>query len=165
MLAEMVIKLRILLHCSVLTLVLTGCTATGDAGWVSQRAGQSGALAYGREVQLAGMLRREILPGPPNYEAGVGITEYWILQLRHPLAVAADPRCELNVAEQDVTDVQLLLDDDAKCRELLNQVVQVKGTLLHRATDHHRTAVLIEVQAMQQYQQGEPRNSGGRVLE
>lgn len=101
-------------------------------------------------VTLLGTVVRKTFPGPPNFESvekGDAPEEAWILHLSKPICVDADPENEMDVAERDVTDVQLALDGDlfSKIETLKGGRVLLTGTLFHAHTGHHRTSVLMSV--------------------
>jgi hypothetical protein len=107
-----------------------------------------------RSVQLTGRIAWRVFPGPPNYESirnGDTPEEAWILHLAKPICVRADKKDEDNVAEDNVTDLQLVLRGNQfrQLRGLLRKgPVTLTGTLFHSFTGHHHTAVLMDVTGM-----------------
>ncbi len=108
-------------------------------------------LAYEPKViTVTGLIKKMDFPGPPKYESipdnDKGET-YWILQLDKPVCITSDMHNDINVAETNVTEMQLVLDAAkyGKLRDLLSIPVSVHGTLFHATTGHHHTSVLLKV--------------------
>ena len=105
-------------------------------------------LAYDPAVvQLIGTISKKTFPGPPNYESiskGDKPETYWVLHL--PDTVCTQPSAD-NDAENEVTDLQLILTQKqyALYRKFFGRRVNVTGKLSHAATGHHHTPVLMEV--------------------
>ncbi len=101
-------------------------------------------------VALAGVVKRVVAPGPPNYESiarGDAKETIWVLHLERPVCVGADPANEANSAEPNVQELQLIVDYGAY-RGLLGRRVTVTSQLTHATTGHHHTAVLLAVESM-----------------
>ncbi len=120
----------------------------------SAASGGSGAcLSYGpAEVRLTGKIRIRTFPGPPNYESvkkGDTPEVTWVLHLARPVCVRRGQDNEFDVAERNVTDVQLVLEPGqyTQWRKLARGrvPVAVTGTLFHSHTGHHHTPILIDV--------------------
>jgi Domain of unknown function (DUF4431) len=112
-------------------------------------------LAYETDgVKLTGRIKIRTFPGPPNFESvkkGDTPEVAWVLHLAKPICVKADQENEFDVAENNVTDVQLALDSEHKEWRALarsHALVTVTGKLFHSHTGHHHTAVLMEVAGM-----------------
>ncbi len=107
-------------------------------------------LKYEAEgTTLSGTIKRLTVPGRPNYESirkGDEPVVIWVLTLPAPVCVDAD---ESNEAEKNVRDMQLALPggpaDFRRYRAMSGRKVQLKGSLFHSHTIHHRTAVLMDV--------------------
>lgn len=104
------------------------------------------------EVKLSGRISKVTFPGPPNYESvkkGDQPEVAWVLRLSEPVCVKAGQENDFDVAEKDVTDIQLLLEpgEYARWRTLARSraPVIITGKLFHAHTGHHHTAVLAEV--------------------
>lgn len=104
-----------------------------------------------RGVQLTGRIFKKIFPGPPNYESikeGDRPEEAWIIHLAKPICVKANEQDEDDVAENDVSELQLVLRGNqfAQIRRLMKRgAVTVTGYLFHSFTGHHHRAVLMWV--------------------
>lgn len=101
-------------------------------------------------VTVSGVVDTRTFPGPPNYEniaAGDRPETYWLLKLSNNVCVTGAKDDDLNTSEDDVTEMQLLLDDKQYnvYRRLVGKKVIVTGTLFHQHTGHHRTKVLLTV--------------------
>lgn len=102
-----------------------------------------------KDTVISGTIKRLTVPGRPNYESirkGDQPVVIWVLTLPAPVCVDAD---ESNEAEKDVRDMQLALPggpaDFRRYRAMSGRKVQLKGSLFHSHTIHHRTAVLMDV--------------------
>lgn len=114
---------------------------------VAQRPG-SPCLRYESDtVALAGTLRRETFPGPPNFESvGRGDrpeTGYY-LHLASPVCTVADSN---NDAVPGARLVQLVLDSAgyARLRPRLGRRVQLRGILFAAMSGHHHAPVVMRV--------------------
>lgn len=103
-------------------------------------------------TKLAGRIKIMTFPGPPNYESvekGDQPEVAWVLRLGKPVCVRKGQDNEFDVAESNVTDIQLVLEPEefTKWRVLARDryPVVVTGKLFHAHTGHHHTAVLMEV--------------------
>ena len=111
-----------------------------------------GCLSYEpAEVSLAGRISRRTFPGPPNYQSirrGDRAETFWVLHLQQPVCVNGNTN-EFNVAEQRVTDLQLILEPEEYKRFSkfvgTKRSVTASGTLTHAQTGHHHTGVLMDV--------------------
>ncbi|MBA2340691.1 MAG: DUF4431 domain-containing protein [Pyrinomonadaceae bacterium] len=100
-------------------------------------------------VTLAGRITKHIFPGPPNYESvrrGDAPETTWVLHLARPVCIERG-QDEIDEREEGVMDLQLALEpaEYTRYRNLLNQVVVVRGKLFHSHTGHHHTKVLLDV--------------------
>ncbi len=121
---------------------------------VSVPAAENPCLKYEPEVvELHGMVKRVVFPGPPNYESikkGDEPEPYWVLYLPKEICVQGDPKDEFNSeTEKNVKSLQLMDVDYKKDRGLLGKSVVVKGTLMHSYTGHHHTPVLVQVKSIE----------------
>ena len=97
---------------------------------------------------------KTILDGQLTRRAVVNASEQketiWVVRLRAPQCVAADPDNELNPAIERAAEVQLVLTAEQmrRYRPLLNQKTAVAGTLFAAHTQHHFTEVLLIVGEM-----------------
>jgi hypothetical protein len=103
------------------------------------------------EVRLAGTISKQVVPGPPNFEnvrKGDQPETIWILTLDKAVCVTGNTD-DMNEAERNVTDLQLVLQPDhfARLRRMTGRKVHVvsRGKLFHAHTAHHRTKVLLDV--------------------
>lgn len=117
-------------------------------------AAEKPCLKYEPEVvELHGMVKRVVFPGPPNYESvkkGDEPEPYWVLFLPKEACVQGDPKNEFNSeTEKNVRSLQLMDVDYKKDRSLLGKSVIVKGTLMHSYSGHHHTPVLIQVKSIE----------------
>ena len=116
-------------------------------------AASQNCLSYESDgVKLAGRIKIMTFPGSPNYESvkkGDQPEVAWVLRLSRPACVKAGQDNEFDVAESNVTDIQLVLEPEefTKWRVLAQSSapVFVTGKLFHAHTGHHHTAVLMEV--------------------
>ena len=113
---------------------------------------QEDCLSYQtHDIQLTGRILKKVFPGPPNYEnikEGDLPEEAWIIRLAKPICVKANKQDEDDVAENDVSELQLVLRGNqfAQIRRLMKRgAVTVTGYLFHSSTGHHHTAVLMWV--------------------
>ena len=98
-------------------------------------------------VQLKGILRENICPGPPEYaniKMGDTPEHIFVLTLDAPVHVReSTPRKDSwNEPEENVTEIQVA----ASCSEaqhLVGKHVIISGTLFHAITAHHRTDVIM----------------------
>lgn len=119
---------------------------------VSGAAAQSCLSYESSDVKLSGKIKIMTFPGPPNYESvkkGDQPEVAWVLRLSKPACVKAGQDNEFDVAESNVTDIQLVLEprEFTKWRVLAqgSAPVFVTGKLFHAHTGHHHTPVLMEV--------------------
>ncbi len=118
---------------------------------------QERCLSYDpAEVQLAGTISKQVVPGPPNYQnvkKGDKPETIWILTLDKAVCVTGNTD-DVNEPEQNVTDLQLLLQPNhfAQLNRMGGQKPQVVslGKLFHAHTAHHRTKVLLDVKEIKQ---------------
>jgi len=104
-------------------------------------------------VNLVGILHREVVPGPPNYEnirAGDRPETVWFVTLHEQGLAQSNNSSSSNAGESVSERIQLLLPDD-QYNHLLNQKVVASGTLFDAHTVHHRTPVLMFVTKVQTY--------------
>ena len=119
---------------------------------VNDVAAQSCLSYESNGVKLAGRIKIMTFPGPPNYESvekGDQPEVAWVLRLGKPVCVNKGQDNEFDVAESNVTDIQLVLEQQefTKWRVLARgrAPVTITGKLFHAHTGHHHTAVLMEV--------------------
>jgi hypothetical protein len=132
-----------------LTLLLLGCAVYARA--------QEQCLSYDpAEVQVSGTLDKMVVPGPPNYQSvkkGDMPETIWVLTLDKAVCVTGNTD-DINEAEQNVTDLQLVLQQThfAQLRRMRGRKVHVAATgkLFHAHTAHHRTKVLLDVKEIKQ---------------
>ena len=132
-------------HCLVLSFALAASIGTVDAA--------SCARFEPAATRLSGTLVLRDYAGPPNYEdvaRGDRLERQWILVLDAPLFVDADPRSDINRDPvSGVREVQLVVTpgqaDPARDR---GRRITVSGNLFTAHTGHHRTPVLLSVDAL-----------------
>lgn len=118
-----------------------------------------GCLKYEPEmVTLTGTVIVKRFPGPPEYssiEAGDRTETVTIIKLDRPICVNADSASAVNTeAEEDVAEIQigplyhLLPGWPKQFKRLKSKKAKVAGTLFHRHTGHHRTAILMDVKEL-----------------
>ena len=98
----------------------------------------------GQQIVLSGVLKREVFPGPPNYESIEGGDEpepYWILNTPNNLCTKG------SMEWGEKNQLQLILSADLykEKRKYLNHSVLVSGSLVYAVTGHHHTPVMIDV--------------------
>ena len=106
-------------------------------------------------MTLSGIMIQKIFPGPPNYEsieAGDRPEIYWILQVTVPIRLqwrGFEIRSPLEMTD-DLYDFQLVFHSNEyeRFERLLGRVVDVKGTLFHGHTGHHKTEALLDVNSL-----------------
>ena len=120
-------------------------------------------------VRLDGRMQRRTFPGPPNYSSiqeGDRPEVQWILYLSSPVCVSATPGDDLNgVNESGITAMQLVImitGDEKRYAPLIGKEVQVKGTLFHSFSGHHRTPVLLKVRLIESRPSGSESGHVGR---
>jgi hypothetical protein len=126
------------------------------AGGLSAQTVRRNCLEYEPSVvHLVGRIERQTFPGPPNYSSTDQGDEHdvqWILHLSNTVCVNGKPEEELNSeAESNVAEIQLVIANDGDRKRyapLIGKIVQVKGTLFHSHTAHHRTPVLVSVRSI-----------------
>lgn len=104
---------------------------------------QTDCLNYEPEnVTLSGKLARLSIKNVSGQKETI-----YVLKLKTPVCVNADPENEYNPQQNDVKDVQLAFDAEKykSSRLLLNKNVMVSGTLFGEHTQHHFTKVLMSV--------------------
>ncbi len=98
-------------------------------------------------VQLAGVLRESICPGPPEYtsiETGDTPERIFVLHLDSPIHVrdVNFKKNSWNEPEDNVSTIQVAVSPiDAQC--FVNRPVIIIGSLFHAITAHHRTEVIM----------------------
>jgi hypothetical protein len=104
------------------------------------------------QVVLRGKLARQVFPGRPNFadlRKGDEPEDSLILHLTKPICVNDNTLVDMTAdAESNVQEVQLVVannDDWKKASPLAGREITVSGSLFHRVTGHHHTAVLITV--------------------
>ncbi|HEV2862727.1 MAG TPA: DUF3465 domain-containing protein [Pyrinomonadaceae bacterium] len=132
---------------NMLALILLGLAPAGQSPRLCLRYESEGTV-------LSGTIKRLTVPGRPNYEStrrGDRPEVIWVLTPSAPFCVDADAS---NEAEKNVRDVQLVLPggpaDFRRYRAMSGRKVQLKGSLFHSHTIHHRTAVLMDVSEIKQ---------------
>jgi hypothetical protein len=107
-------------------------------------------LHYAPEkVTLAGKLRLETFPGPPNYESisdGDAIEAGAYLILDQPIQVDLYPGAPINteICESNVRVLHIASSKDIDWKMVRQQKhVVICGTLFHALTGHHHSRVLI----------------------
>lgn len=101
----------------------------------------------GEQIVLSGVLKREVSPGPPNYESilnGDTPEIYWALNPYNKLCVNG------NADWGDKNQLQLILSNALykQNEKYLNQSVSVSGSLVYAVTGHHHTPVMIDVKSI-----------------
>lgn len=116
----------------------------------------TGTFPYGPDVvHLTGIMRREIFPGPPEWESierGDKAVTVWVLYLDSAIDVGERLSSDsLHVPEKDVTRVQLVfITQQSQTYEgYLGQPIQVSGTLTHQVTGYHFTRILMIVEKIE----------------
>ena len=101
-------------------------------------------------VELQGKLSLQEFPGPPEYESiarGDKPERFWILTLRSPVRVVADPDDELMQTQDDVKEIQLVCLSG--CGErfsfFVGEAITLTGTLFTAHSGHHHKSVLMVV--------------------
>ena len=101
-------------------------------------------------VTVLGVIKKETLPGPPNYESiakGDRPEIFWILVLDKPVCVKANESDPLNKFEDNIFEMQMVLNTKQydSFHKLLYERVKIIGKLFHAHTGHHHKQVLIRV--------------------
>lgn len=114
---------------------------------------RSGCLTYQDTVEVRGILRREIHPGPPNYESVAGgdaeETGFYVHLAETVCTLATRGSPDPGEEPLDsVRRVQLVLDSVgyARLRPQLDHQVTVRGTLFSAFTGHHHAPLLLQVE-------------------
>jgi len=117
--------------------------------------GADSCLSYEpSSVRLIGELVRQVRPGPPNYESiqqGDAPEATFFVVLKRPICVSGDSASELNTETEFGLDTVQVGPSDSNWvpfRRLVGKQVEVRGTLSHAISGHHRTRVVMEVQAI-----------------
>ena len=111
-------------------------------------------LSYEPEtVNLVGILHREVVPGPPNYEnitTGDRSETIWFVSMHEQSIAQSNDSASTNAGEPVLERIQLLLPEN-RYNHLLNQKVVASGTLFDAHTVHHHTPVLMFVTKVRTY--------------
>jgi hypothetical protein len=105
-------------------------------------------------VVIRGTLRRQIFPGPPDYEnlkKGDKPETYWVLETEQPFCVMESPiQPDLDPGKSNVSRVQLALQPEmyGRYKGLVGKKVTASGTLFAAITAHHYTPVLLQVRSI-----------------
>ena len=105
------------------------------------------------KVDLIGILHREVVPGPPNYEnimAGDRPETVWFVTVLEQSIAQNDDRASSNGGQPVSERIQLLLPEN-RYNDLLNRKVVASGTLFDAHTVHHHTPVLMFVTKVRTY--------------
>ena len=105
------------------------------------------------KVDLIGILHREVVPGPPDYEdimAGDRPETVWFVTVLEKSIVQNDDRASSNGKGAVSERIQLLLPEN-RYNDLLNRKVVASGTLFDAHTVHHHTPVLMFVTKVRTY--------------
>lgn len=119
-------------------------------GFCASANGQK-CLEYGPTVSLAGTLRSQVFPGPPNYESirrGDRRETAIILTLVGGACTTGNDPQGFDVPETGIREMQLVITKEAHwktVRRLMGKRAIVTGMLFHAHTGHHRTKVLVDV--------------------
>lgn len=104
---------------------------------------------------LSGVIAERVLSGPPNYNSiaeGDKKETCWILKLPEPVNVAADRSNDLNEAEKNVKEIQLVLEPQQYklWRPVVGKAstVTLSGTLFHAHAGHHHREILMSVKTI-----------------
>jgi hypothetical protein len=114
-------------------------------------------LEYHADVELTGILREEIFPGPPEWESvekGDKPLAYWILHLDKPICVNEwRPGDLIDPAEKDIDRTKIVPDGIKNMykeyRKLLNKRIKVTGELSHKAFGSDLTTAVIEAKKIE----------------
>lgn len=104
-------------------------------------------------VNIVGILHREIVPGPPNYENiinGDRPETVWFVALHEQGTDQGNEEVSSHCGEPVQERIQLLLPEN-RYSHLLNRKVVASGTLFDAHTVHHHTPVLMFVTKVQTY--------------
>ena len=105
------------------------------------------------KVHLSGTIARETFPGPPNYESvasGDAAETIWVLRLSKPICTVSSSSDEINEAENDQSELQLVLEPAQykRYRALVGRRVTATGTLFHAISGHHHKTLLLTTEAL-----------------
>jgi hypothetical protein len=113
-------------------------------------AAEGACLTYTERVHLEGVLEQRTFPGPPEYESvakGDRPETAWLVRLRRPACVDADPTDKEGLSERidRLLLVQLVLENEQfkTARRRVGRRVAVSGRLFGAHTGHHRTPALL----------------------
>lgn len=144
-------------------LILAGALMAGIGAWgilglhfaTLPEAQDSTCLHYEPAVlELAGTIELMTYPGPPNFEdcsKGDVPESCAILRLQVPICVLGDPNSDINSEnERDQGHLQLVVSEAVPSFSQFANGGRyfLRGTLSHGHTGHHRTPVLMVVQAI-----------------
>lgn len=98
-------------------------------------------------VQLTGILRENVCPGPPEYasiEMGDAPEHIFVLTLDSPIHVRefTTKKNSWNEPEDNVSEIQVAASP-RDAQHLVNKRVAISGSLFHAITAHHRTEVVM----------------------
>ena len=128
---------------SITVLLLTLC--------LSASAKAQKCLGYGPIVTLAGTLRSQVFPGPPNYESikrGDLKETAIILAFAKPACIIGNDPANNEISETGIRGMQLVILKAVHwktIRRLMGRRAIVTGTLFYWQSGHHHTKVLIDV--------------------
>lgn len=101
------------------------------------------------EVELSGILHKEVYPGPPEYmsvEMGDRPEEVIILTLKNPIDVVSKDREGPNEPEENIYELQVVFTGSIPSVSQMGQEITLRGSLYHAHTAHHRRNVLLTVE-------------------
>jgi hypothetical protein len=128
-----------------------GVAGVGLAASIGVEATPSPCLTYEPDtIRVQGHLERRIDPGRPDYESTASGDEaeaHFYLRLQAPVCIEVGQDSLIDVAQSDISDVQLVLDSAgyARLRPQLGSQVQLSGQLMAAHTGHHHAPLLLNV--------------------
>ena len=138
-------KVRVSTGLHFLCLLIVLCSVPGQSLAAS-------CLHYdGEPLTLTGTMSLQTFYGPPNYGESPDTDSretQAILVLSKPICVDAQPN-DWDAAEKGQLRVTLVPPAGVDFRRYKGKKVTLSGTLFHAQTGHHRTPVLMQVQAIE----------------
>lgn len=144
-----IMRIRLFLLIAFLLILMLGFwRVISDRG---QHAAQSKVVFYEpEEVELSGILHKEVYPGPPEYmsiEMGDRPEEVIILTLKNPIDVVCKVSEDPNEPEENIYELQVVFASSTPLiSPLMGQEITLRGSLYHAHTAHHRRNVLMTVE-------------------
>ena len=110
----------------------------------------SSCLDYSPKINvIEGIIKPIVFAGPPNFSSvknGDKPEKYWVLYSTYPTCLNSNEDVDVDYAnEQNVKEIQLIIDNYSKYKNMTGKSVRVYGRLIHAISGHHHTNILMDV--------------------